>query len=110
MLGMLNRPLFNNKKRLIDMSDNDKNDQKTYKKFRQEETKIYEELHKVVMNDNGQTNLNKRQYDHPGYTKVPKKGERHLCKLDPERSFDREYTDLEPAKDSVEKFVDTEVF
>lgn len=62
------------------------------------------------MNDNGQTNLNKRQYDYPGYTKVPKKGERHLCKLDPERSFDCDYTDLEPAKDSVEKFVDTEVF
>ena len=60
ILSILNRPLFNNKRKLIDMSAEEKKHLQRYQNYRTREQHILNKLHEVVMEDNGQPTLGKR--------------------------------------------------
>jgi hypothetical protein len=91
MLSVLKRPLFNNKKKIIDMKPEDIKNLEVYKKFRSSEFGIYKKLHDRVIDDHGVPNLNKRQYNMPGYTEVFKADERVAYDLEPMEESESEY-------------------
>ena len=65
------------------MTAEDTKNLKQYGCFRKLEQDVYKELHDKIIDDHGVSNLQKRQYNMPGYTEVLKHdGERKTYELE----------------------------